>query len=122
MHRVVFILPLHTYILGLHGKCQISVVLSCYQYLPKLGSVIENLDERSKVENKNKGKGDLKENLLRVKKFSKCCENGIACLRNGKLRRKQQRGYLFHTNAVTPHKTSQQAHARLVATLDSCHS
>ena len=27
----------------------------------------------------------------------------------------QQRGYLFHTNAVIPHKTSQQAHARLVS-------
>ena len=27
-------------------------------------------------------------NLSRVKKFSKCCENGIACLRKGKLRRR----------------------------------
>ena len=26
----------------------------------------------------------------------------------------QQQGYLFHTNAVIPHKTTQQAHARLV--------
>ena len=31
--------------------------------------------------------------------------------------RKTQQGYLFHTNAVFPHKTSQQAHARLVTTL-----
>ena len=31
-------------------------------------------------------------------------------------------GYLFHTNAVIPHKTSQQAHARLVTTLDLRHS
>ena len=29
-----------------------------------------------------------------------------------------QQGYLFHTNAVIPLKTSQQAHARLVTTLD----
>ena len=28
----------------------------------------------------------------------------------------QQQGYLFQTNAVIPHKTSQQAHARLVIT------
>ena len=28
-----------------------------------------------------------------------------------------QQGYLFHTNAVISHKTSQQAHARLVNTL-----
>ena len=28
------------------------------------------------------------------------------------------KGRLFHTNAVIPHKTSQQAHARLVTTLD----
>ena len=30
--------------------------------------------------------------------------------------RKQQQEYLFHTNAVIPRKTSQQAHARLVTT------
>ena len=29
----------------------------------------------------------VEKNLLRVNKFSKCCENGIACLRKGKLRR-----------------------------------
>ena len=28
-----------------------------------------------------------------------------------------QQGYLFHTNTVIPHKTSQQAHTRLVTTL-----
>ena len=33
-----------------------------------------------------------------------------------------QQGYLFHTNAVIPHKTSQQAHARLVNTLGLRHS
>ena len=27
----------------------------------------------------------------------------------------QQQGYLYHTNAVIPHKTSQQVHARLVS-------
>ena len=31
----------------------------------------------------------VEKNLLRVKKFSKCRENGIACLRKGKLRRRQ---------------------------------
>ena len=31
----------------------------------------------------------VKKNVLRVKNFSKCCENGIACLRKGKLRRQQ---------------------------------
>ena len=31
---------------------------------------------------------------------------------------KTQPEYLFHPNAVIPHKTSQQAHARLVTTLD----
>ena len=35
---------------------------------------------------------------------------------------KQQRGYLFYTNAVTPHKTSQQARTWLVTTLDLRHS
>ena len=35
---------------------------------------------------------------------------------------KQQRGYLFYTNTVIPHKTSQQAHARLATTLDLHHS
>ena len=35
---------------------------------------------------------------------------------------KQQRGYLFYTNTVIPHKTSQQAHARLATTLDLRHS
>ena len=35
---------------------------------------------------------------------------------------KTQPEYLFHTNAVIPHKTSQQAHARLVTTLDLRHS
>ena len=30
----------------------------------------------------------VEKNLLRVKKFSKCCEHGIACLRKGKLRRR----------------------------------
>ena len=33
-----------------------------------------------------------------------------------------QQSYLIHTNAVIPHKTSQQAHARLVTTLDLRHS
>ena len=31
--------------------------------------------------------------------------------------RNQQQGYLFQMNAVTPHKTSQQAHTRLVTIL-----
>ena len=35
---------------------------------------------------------------------------------------KQQRGHLFYTNTVIPHKTSQQPHARLATTLDLCHS
>ena len=35
---------------------------------------------------------------------------------------KQQQGYLFHANAVIPHKTSQRAHARLVTTLDLHHT
>ena len=35
---------------------------------------------------------------------------------------KQQRGYLFYTNAVTPLKTSQQACTWLVTTLDLHHS
>ena len=30
----------------------------------------------------------VEKNLLRVKKISKCCENGIACLRKGKLQRR----------------------------------
>ena len=30
----------------------------------------------------------VEKNLLRVNKFSKCCENGIACLRKGKLPRR----------------------------------
>ena len=34
----------------------------------------------------------------------------------------QQRGYLFCTNTVIPHKNSQQAHARLASTLDLRHS
>ena len=32
----------------------------------------------------------VEKNLLRVKKFSKCRENGIACLRKGKLRRRRR--------------------------------
>ena len=32
-----------------------------------------------------------------------------------------QQGDLFHTNAVIPHETSQQAHAGLVNTLDLPH-
>ena len=36
--------------------------------------------------------------------------------------RKTQQGYLFHTNAVFPHRTSQQAHAWRVTTLDFRHS
>ena len=36
--------------------------------------------------------------------------------------RKRQQGYLFHTKAVIPHKTSQQAHPRLVTTLDLRHT
>ena len=35
---------------------------------------------------------------------------------------KQNKDNLFHTNAVIPHKTSQQAHTRLVTTLDLRHS
>ena len=35
---------------------------------------------------------------------------------------KTQPEYLFHTNAVIPRKASQQAHARLVTTLDLYHS
>ena len=46
--------------------------------------------------------------LLRVRMFLVV---GILCSPNRTQgSRKQQRGYLFHTNAVTPHKTSQQAH------------
>ena len=43
---------------------------------------------------------------------------GSLCLIRTQGCRKQQQEYLFHTNAVIPHKTSQQAHARLVTTLD----
>ena len=35
---------------------------------------------------------------------------------------KQQQGYLFYTDTVIPHKTSQQAHVRLATTLDLRHS
>ena len=31
----------------------------------------------------------VERNLLRVNKFSKCCKNGIACLRKGKLHNRQ---------------------------------
>jgi len=33
--------------------------MSCYRHLPKFESVIENLDEWSEVENRNKGKHAL---------------------------------------------------------------
>ena len=36
--------------------------------------------------------------------------------------RKTRQGYLFHMTAVIPHKTTQQAHARLVTTLELRHS
>ena len=35
---------------------------------------------------------------------------------------KHDQNILFHTNTVIPLKTSQQAHTRLVTTLDLCHS
>ena len=46
----------------------------------------------------------------------------VCCLIRMQGCRKTQPGYLFNTNAVIPHKTSQQAHPRLVTTLDLRHS
>ena len=47
---------------------------------------------------------------------------GSLCLNRTQGDRKTQPEYLFHTNAVIPLKTSQQAHTRLVTTLDFRHS
>ena len=47
---------------------------------------------------------------------------GSLCLNRTQGCRKTQPEYLFHTNAVIPLKNSQQAHTRLVTTLDLRHS
>ena len=46
----------------------------------------------------------------------RCFKWQVVCSLNGTQGcRKQQQGYLFQLNVVTPLKTSQQAHARLVS-------
>ena len=57
--------------------------------------------------------------MLRVQYFKVA---GSLCLNRTQVCRKTQQGYLFHTNAVIPLKNSQQAHTRLVNTLDLRHS
>ena len=46
----------------------------------------------------------------------------VCCLIRTQGCRKHNLNILFHTNALIPLKTSQQAHTRLVTTLDLCHS
>ena len=50
----------------------------------------------------------VEKNLLRVKKFSKCRENGIACLRKGKLRRRRRRRAYAPTSNTASHGTHEK--------------
>ena len=57
---------------------------------------------------------DIRRNYVTVMRV-RCLKWQVVCsLNRTQGCRKQQQGYLFQMNAVIPHKTSQQAHARLV--------
>ena len=77
---------------------------------------------RAKEESRITCMGMLRTNQSKITRSqsvtgSNVFSGGSLCLNRTQGCRKTHPEYLFHTNAVIPRKTSQQAHARLVTTL-----